>query len=308
MRLVNRLGAPTNLHVHGLHVSPQDNGDNMFVSVPPGSTFDYEYELPPDHPPGVFWYHPHLHGTVAEQIFGGLYGAIVVADPLGGAAAVPVTRDRVMVISDITLDGAGRIRSPSAMDRAMGRHGDLVLVNGRDQPVLSARTGERERWRVVNACAGRYLKLALDGHQLRLLGIDSGRFVSPRGVDVVVLAPGNRADLLLDARLGSSRLRALPYDRGSMLGTMGQGEARGDVLATLQVTGSPVPALGEVPGQPEQRDLRGAVVARRRELTFAAGMGMGMGGNGRTSPSTGRRSTPTGWTRQCASAPSRSGR
>ena len=86
VQLVNRLNNPTNLHVHGLHVSPEGNGDNAFVTVKPGASFDYDYQLPPDHPPGVYWYHPHHHGTVADQIFGGLYGAIIVSDPVRGLA------------------------------------------------------------------------------------------------------------------------------------------------------------------------------------------------------------------------------
>lgn len=83
VQLVNQLSTPTNLHVHGLHVSPEANGDNVFVTVEPGSAFDYDYQLPADHPPGVYWYHPHHHGNVAEQVFGGLYGAIIVGAPAG---------------------------------------------------------------------------------------------------------------------------------------------------------------------------------------------------------------------------------
>lgn len=74
LKLVNNLDQATNLHVHGLHVSPQGNGDHVFVSVDPGASFDYEYRLPPNHPPGVYWYHPHHHGRVADQIFAGLFG------------------------------------------------------------------------------------------------------------------------------------------------------------------------------------------------------------------------------------------
>jgi FtsP/CotA-like multicopper oxidase with cupredoxin domain len=141
VQLVNRLNDPTNLHVHGLHVSPEGNGDNAFVTVKPGASFDYDYQLPPDHPPGVYWYHPHHHGTVADQIFGGLYGAIIVSDPVRGSGQLPVTRERVVVISDITLNAAGSIRFPSAMARMRGREGDLVLVNGQARPILSAQAG-----------------------------------------------------------------------------------------------------------------------------------------------------------------------
>ncbi len=145
--LENRLMDPTNLHVHGLHVSPQGNSDNVLVSVEPGTSFDYEYFLPADHPPGVYWYHPHHHGRVADQLFGGLYGAIIIQDP----QSVPVTRERVLVISDISLTAGGSIAAVAATEKMMGREGALVLVNGQLKPALAARPAERERWRIVNA-------------------------------------------------------------------------------------------------------------------------------------------------------------
>lgn len=278
--LENRLGNPTNLHVHGLHVSPQGNSDNPLISVGPGTSLDYEYQLPADHPPGVYWYHPHHHGFVADQIFGGLYGAIVVQDP----RPIPTSRERVLVISDISLTPGGRIPAVSVMEKMMGREGDLVLVNGQLNPLLAARPGERERWRVINACTGRYLKLRLDSQSLQLLGLDSGRFRVPADVDEVLLAPGNRADLLVTAQAGTAVLRALPVDRGR-IGSMtgGNGPPRSSVgrsgtdLATFSVAGAPVATLAPVPEQPVPRDLRAAPVAALRELVFAMGMGMGMG-------------------------------
>jgi FtsP/CotA-like multicopper oxidase with cupredoxin domain len=289
VQLVNRLTDPTNLHVYGLHVSPEGNSDNPFVTIHPGATFDYDYQLPDNHAPGVYWYHPHHHGTVADQIFGGLYGAIIVGDPQRSTGSISVTRERVLVISDISLDAAGTLQGPTAMARMRGREGHLVLVNGQARPTLTARPGERERWRIINACTSRYLRLRLDGQQLQLLGLDSGRFNAPRDVDEVVLVSGNRADLLVTTSPGTSQLQALPYDRGDMMG-MGMGsdgmgsdaQSSGNsesVLTTLDVTGANAPTLPAVAAQPEPRDLPGAVVARRRELTFAMAMrgGGGMG-------------------------------
>ncbi len=217
VELVNSMAVPTNLHVHGLHVSPQGNGDNVFNVVEPGHSFSYEYRLPADHPPGVYWYHPHHHGMVADQIFAGLFGAIIVED----AQPVDVSRERVMVVSDITLDGSGTVADASPMDRMLGREGELVLVNGQSNPKLSARPGERERWRIVNTCVARYLQLRLDGQQMQLLGMDSGRFPTPRNADEVLLAPGNRADVLVTAVAGDATLGAVYYNRGSMAGMMG---------------------------------------------------------------------------------------
>ena len=278
--LENRLADPTNLHVHGLHVSPRGNSDNVLVSVEPDTSFDYEYRLPANHPPGVYWYHPHRHGSVADQIFGGLYGAIIVQD----SQPVPVTRERVLVISDISLTEGGSIAAVSAMEKMMGREGALVLVNGQLNPALAARPGERERWRIINACTSRYLKLCLDGQHLQLLGLDSGRYQSPRDVDEVLLAPGNRADLLVTTAAGTAVLRTLPVDRGGMGSMMGghngggqsQPGPDGTVLATLAVAGAAAAALGPVPAQLAPRDLRAAPVTAHRELVFAMGMDMGM--------------------------------
>ena len=296
VRLANNLDQPTNLHVHGLHVSPEGTGDNVFVVVNPGAVHEYEYRLPADHPPGVYWYHPHHHGTVADQIFAGLFGAIIVEDPEN----VTVSTERVLVISDTTLDAGGNVVRISQMERMLGREGELVLVNGQSNPEFAAVPGTRERWRIINACVARYLSLRLDGQQLQLLGMDSGRYRTPSDVEELFLAPGNRADLLVTTAAGNSVLRAAYYDRGSMAGMMGQRPgprqtnqpgAAGAALATLRVAGSTAPSplppspLAPSPSPPapvpavrEPDDLRTAAVAAHRQLTLASGAGMGMGG------------------------------
>ena len=68
----------TNLHAHGLWVSPTGNSDNVLLSIYPGTKFDYIYNIPPDHPAGTFWYHTHLHGSTALQVSSGMAGAIVI--------------------------------------------------------------------------------------------------------------------------------------------------------------------------------------------------------------------------------------
>ena len=300
VNLHNGLEDPSNLHVHGLHVSPEGNSDNVFVMVEAGGSFDYDYQLPDNHPPGVYWYHPHHHGFVADQVFGGLYGAIIVEDPV----PIPSARERMLVISDIALAGGGQVAAVDAMQQMDGREGDIVLVNGQVNPALTARPGERERWRIVNACVSRYLRLQLDGQLMQLLGIDSGRFENPEEVTEIVLAPGNRADLMVTGQTGTSVLRALAVDRGSHTGTSGAmtsggmmgGGIRGDssgssdttTLATLVVAGVEVAPLAALPTQPKPRDLRSATVTARRELVFDMGMSMGMGANMMVSTINGR--------------------
>lgn len=277
----NESGAATNLHTHGLVVSPEGNGDNVFVMIEPGDTFDYEYQLGVDHPPGVFWYHPHHHGHVAEQLFGGLYGAIIVeGDPL-----VESTRERLLVVSDIAFNSEGDVRGASQMERMLGREGDVVMVNGQTGGTLIAQIGDLERWRIVNACSSRFLRLRLDGQKLQLLGIDSGHYAEPVDVQEVELMPGNRADILVTAAAGTSVLRTLPVDRGGMGGAGGMGSAGGPSsattgadLATFVVSGTPASRTAPMAVLPPQRDLRLESVTASRTLTLAMGGTGGMGG------------------------------
>jgi len=104
--LTNGLDEPTNLHVHGLHVSPSDDHDNVFLSIPPGKKQTYRYKLPLDHDPGAFWYHPHLHHHVSAQIFSGLSGAIVVQGGLDDTLA-DVPQRTMMIQSTELCDPSG---------------------------------------------------------------------------------------------------------------------------------------------------------------------------------------------------------
>ena len=89
----------TNLHSHGLWVNPAGNSDNVLLSIRPGVSFEYEYNIPPDHPAGTFWYHPHLHGSTALQVSSGMGGALI----LRGDRA-PETDDQGTIIRPGDLD------------------------------------------------------------------------------------------------------------------------------------------------------------------------------------------------------------
>ena len=67
-----------NLHLHGMHVSPSGNSDNVFIDIPPGSSANYVYQIPANHPAGTFWYHAHHHGSTAIDAASGMEGVLVV--------------------------------------------------------------------------------------------------------------------------------------------------------------------------------------------------------------------------------------
>jgi FtsP/CotA-like multicopper oxidase with cupredoxin domain len=277
IRLTNHLGVPTNLHTHGLHVSPQGNGDNPFVSIAAGSVLDYSYRIPADHPTGTYWYHPHHHGYIADQLFGGLAGALLVDH----GPELPVTSDRVLLVTDTTLDAAGRVVTVGAMDKMMGRQGELVLVNGQHQPVIPSAPGAAQRWRIINACTSRVLSLRLPDHPLTQIASDGAFLPAPLDRDQIVLAPANRADVIVrPTRAGQYTLVTDPYQRGTgMMSGMMAGRVTGPItLATLTVAG-PAVASPLLPATLPAPPIPPGPADGNRQLSFAMDMG-GMGGMG----------------------------
>jgi FtsP/CotA-like multicopper oxidase with cupredoxin domain len=279
--LENRLGEMTNLHTHGLHVSPSGSADNIFVSVPDRGRRTYTYEIPPDHRSGTFWYHPHMHGTVARQVFGGLFGAIVVEDAIDAIPELAGATERLLVLSDPVIGSSSDVLDASMMDRMQGREGDRVLVNGLDRPTIPVRAGTLEHWRVLNASPSRYYRIALAGETLQMIGTDGGRLASPLEISDVLLAPGERIEVLATpTRAGSYALRSLPYDRGSIGIGRASGSSARITLATVVVTGDAPPAT-----LPSALATQASLVvppadARRRLRLEMGGMGMGGGGGG----------------------------
>lgn len=206
VRLTNRLGEPTNLHLHGLHIPP--DVDDPLRLVADGDTTTYEFVVAPGSA-GLYWYHPHAHGRVAPQLFGGLAGALVVDGPHEPLPEV----EHVLVLKDLTLAG-DTVEPHDADDWLNGKEGDLVLVNGEREPSLAS-VHATLRLRLVNACNARYFLLAVEGHPMTLLGAGIGFAEEPSTVESVLLAPGERADVLVTlARTDGVPLVALPYDRG----------------------------------------------------------------------------------------------
>jgi bilirubin oxidase len=277
IRLENRLSQQTTVHWHGLPVPPDQDGNPM-DPVAPGASRLYEFTLPAGSA-GTYWYHPHPHELTAEQVFRGMAGLFIVrsrTDPVPAAI-----EEKLLVVSDLRLAADGTIPSNTAMDWQNGREGNYVLVNGQNQPVLTINPGQSQRWRILNATNARYLRLALTGHTMTLIGTDGGLLRSPvPGLDEILLAPAERVDVIVTASLSSRAsavLQALPYDRGSM-GMMGFASSTIPLL-TLNYTSAATTAVA-LPGTLNSiTDLGVPTKAKRLVLSSGMGMGgMGMGG------------------------------
>jgi FtsP/CotA-like multicopper oxidase with cupredoxin domain len=279
IHLENGLDTDTNLHTHGLRVSPLGNSDNIFLRVAPGATQTYVYDIPDNHPSGLFWYHPHAHGTVAPQVAAGLAGAIVVTDALDDIAEIAGSNERLWILSDPPIGSSSSILATTRRDQMSGRQGPTILVNGVERPEVDATVGELERWRFVKASSSRYYRLALDDHPLQMIASDGGRYAAPVAKDELLLAPGERAEFLVAPRApGSFALRALRYDRGGMGSMMGGGgnvESDEALVATMTVTGD-----GAAAPLPTSLLDAAELALPEPSATRVLELGMGMAGGG----------------------------
>src|SRR5207253_2802632 len=99
----------TNLHTHGLQVSPSGNGDNQFIQIAPGEYLDYDIAIPSDQPPGLDWYHPHFDHSSSAQAWNGLAGAIVVEGGIDALPEIAAARERLMVVNELWFDDDGEV-------------------------------------------------------------------------------------------------------------------------------------------------------------------------------------------------------
>ena len=243
VNFTNHLADPTNLHFHGLHIPPNGHADNVFLSVPPGEQQQYQFMIAPDHPVGLFWYHPHHHGLVAEQVFGGLAGPIIVRGAVDQIPEIQAATESILVLQDFDLNRRGRRREPMPMFRRWGREGTLITVNGDRAPTVTIPQRGLLRLRLLNASPSRIYQLRLNGHPWYLIGMDGGTLSEPVELtNDLVLAPGNRADVLVagDQNPGTYSLVSLPYDRGisDMMAGMGHSvhlHRPGEMVAIAQL-------------------------------------------------------------------------
>jgi suppressor of ftsI len=183
IRFRNRLSAdPSNLHFHGMGVSPNGNSDNVFIHVHPGEDFNYDVKIPvrDRQGPGVFWYHPHAHGVVAKQILGGMSGGIVVD---GVDKRFPILQgmpERFFFIKHV--EQAER---------------DVVSVNGQINPIVPIEPGDMQLWRIANIGATMFIKFRVDGMPLYVVATDGHALSRPRKLAEFFVGPGERIDAIV---------------------------------------------------------------------------------------------------------------
>lgn len=220
----------TNLHFHGLHVSPNPpSDDSIDLLAMPGQTLHYSITIPANHPTGVFWYHSHSHGEANWQVFNSMSGAIVITGSQAFAPQAAGLPERVIMLRNVlsqptyasTLVRPGPPGADLSCSSPFDIPGEVTTVNGRSAgSSMSFETGQPQYWRVVNASSDGFYDLSVDGASLSVLGIDGVPVNAYPGgstkiVSDVVIPPAGRAEFIVNNIKAGASLRTTCYDTGS---------------------------------------------------------------------------------------------
>ncbi|MEI9424150.1 multicopper oxidase family protein [Mesorhizobium sp. Cs1299R1N1] len=250
---------PSNLHYHGMAVSPLGNSDNVFILVHPGQEFDYKIHIPvrDRQGPGLFWYHPHAHGFVAKQILGGMSGGIVVEGSeqlfpiLGGLA------ERFFFFKHVEL----------------GEESEIISVNGQLNPHVRIQPGELQFWRIANIGATLFIKFHIEGMPLYVLATDGHPLSRPRKLTEFFLGPGERIDVIaIGPQSGEYAMTTIPFQNSA-----GRKPSPPQRIAGVISAGAPTATADieaavlrhDVQGRRWFDEVRSTPVARSRTLVYS---------------------------------------
>jgi suppressor of ftsI len=221
----------TNLHFHGLAISPQAPQDDVIDMLAlPGETLHYVVEIPANHPPGLFWYHTHPHGESHRQVLDGMSGAIVIEGMDRYVPELRNLREQVLVVRGESVeharDSSALLRRVEAQPPSCGSEHEeidrIFTVNDEVRPAININPGERQFWRVVNATADRYIDLQLDGQKFEVVALDGMplAYHDPKNpikiVEHALVPPAGRLEAIVTGPAASvhSALRTRCVDTG----------------------------------------------------------------------------------------------
>lgn len=244
----------TNLHFHGLHVSPDAPQDDVLTMMAmPGQTLHYVVNVPLDQPPGLYWYHTHPHGESYQQDLDGMSGAIVIDGIERYVPKLQHMRERIIVLREQVIGkddpaSAELMRKVELPTKTCGSSTEaperIFTVNGALRPQIAITPGEHQFWRIVNASPDRYVDLQVDGEQLEIVALDGMplAFHNPGHplelASHVLVPPAGRVEAIVTGPRQGARasLRTLCFDTGI------DGDANPEmVLADMVNVAQPLP-------------------------------------------------------------------
>lgn len=255
----NTLPETVTVHWHGLLVPGRHDG-SPYSPIMPGANWVLDMDIAQR--PTTAWYHSHAHGATARHVYSGLAGVIHHTDGRDDQRGLPTSYgvdDLTLIVQDRRFDAAGRmIYNPDSSDILNGFHGERILVNGQFDTVAAVPRGI-VRLRLLNGSNARFYSFHFnDRRPLHLIATDGGFLPRPVELTYLRLAPGERAEVLVDFSEGPPPI--LMSARGLTIRVLEFAIAEGEVARIRRLPGE----LGaEAPSLPQ-----GEIAVRRIALNM----------------------------------------
>ena len=273
-----------NMHFHGTNTSPTCHQDEVIKTViNSGQTFEYDVHIPSDEPPGVYWYHPHIHGIAEPAVQGGASGAIIVEGIQNVAPVVAGLPQRLLIVRDNNVNPA-YANDPNAPAWDLSLNYTPVPYPSYTPARVPIRPGEQEFWRVLNAAADTILdvQLVYDGvaQPIRIVALDGvptnsqdGTATgSPVAASHVLLPPASRAEFIMTGP--SVAVKSAQFVTNFIdTGPDGDLDPTRPIAQIVAQAGAPiparVPAVNGGPVRPRFQSLASIVPTVHRKLYFS---------------------------------------
>ena len=239
----------TNVHFHGMNVPPTCHQDDVLTTlIQPGTPgFLFDMQVPANEPPGLYWYHPHVHGLTEFQVNGGAAGAIVIEGMDKFRPEVAGLTERVFTIRQQFL--VPWVPGPYQLTLNYQQAG---IVQG-PTPVIMMKPGEKQYWRILNATLQDFMPLQVwvntEPQPLELIALDGYPLARPRSVKTILVPPAGRAEFIVQAPPTGSQ--AYFYTLTYSTGLTGNPDTI-EPLARIQLGNSPRSAPVAKPTPPPQ--------------------------------------------------------
>jgi len=187
----------TNLHFHGLNVPPTCHQDDVITTLiqPSKTPFRYQIQIPANEPPGLYWYHPHVHGLTGPPISGGASGAIIIGGIEKIKPQVAGLTERVLIVREQFATGSDEVGAQLTLNYQQ------AIYPQAPAPVLQTKPGEKQFWRVLNSSTNNFLTLQLlfgsTAQQMELISLDGVPVTGDPMVTSITIPVAGRAEFII---------------------------------------------------------------------------------------------------------------
>jgi FtsP/CotA-like multicopper oxidase with cupredoxin domain len=242
----------TNLIVDGLLNPPTSPIDGIFKKVRPSQSFEFVFDIHPEHPAGTFWYHPHKLGSTAFQLASGMSGALIVEGGLDTIPEIKAAQEKILILQQFAVAKDTEASGHVTRHAIHSGVGELIqAVNGVVTPTMVMRPGEVQRWRIIHAGTTDAIVLVLEGilfQEVAVGGLATGQMQEKKAL---ILYPGDRSDVLVQAPMVTGTKHLYSAIRDARISIRNQVMQRSNLMK-LVIEGEPLAMQLPSPDQLER--------------------------------------------------------